>query len=76
MTLTGTNTYGGVTEVDGGIILLNGNGSILGTSGINITNESILILFNSGNAPERVALICSVVNVTFEVRLPLLTLRC
>ncbi|HSY44159.1 MAG TPA: autotransporter-associated beta strand repeat-containing protein, partial [Candidatus Acidoferrum sp.] len=50
LTLTGTNTYAGFTGINGGTVLLAGQGSIVGTSGIGVTNGGTLILFNTSTA--------------------------
>jgi len=50
LTLTGTNSYTGFTGINDGTVLLTGQGGIIGTSGIDVTNDGALILFNTSTA--------------------------
>ena len=50
LTLTGTNTYSGVTAINAGAILLTAGGSISGSSAFTLTNNGALILMNTSPA--------------------------
>lgn len=50
LTLGGTNTFAGVTEIDAGTVLVSANGSLLGTAAVNITNNATLAMLNTASA--------------------------
>jgi autotransporter-associated beta strand protein len=56
LTLGGTNTYTGVTAINGGTVLISGGGAIAASSSLSLTNGGALVLLNgaAGNKNNRV----------------------